>query len=232
MIRASYLRHCSAALALCVALGVAAETKLGAGVSAVGASARPAPNRRALASTATLHNLAPAQRIVADEGASTDNNDALNNAPELLRLRGRGLALPLQNVDANQLVDTYLQTRFGGVAHEALDIMAPRGTPVIAVEDGRIAKLFLSKPGGLTLYQFDPQGEYSYYYAHLDRYADGLKEGDIVRRGQIIAYVGSTGNASPDAPHLHFAVYRLGPARQWWRGTPINPFLIWRHSSP
>ena len=110
--------------------------------------------------------------------------------------------------------------------------MAPRGTPVLAVEDGRVAKLFLSKAGGITVYQFDPVSNYAYYYAHLDRYADGLTEGASLHKGQVIGYVGSTGNASPDAPHLHFAIFKLGPERQWWRGTPLNPYLVWRGASP
>ena len=150
----------------------------------------------------------------------------------LSQLRGRNLTLPVTGISAAQLNDTYTQARAAGAPHEALDIMAPNGTPVLAIEDGRVAKLFLSKPGGITLYQFDPDGMYAYYYAHLDRYADGIAEGVSVRKGQVIAYVGSTGNALPDAPHLHFAIFRLGPERQWWRGTPINPFLIWRDAKP
>ena len=150
------------------------------------------------------------------------------DSSNLSQLRGRNLTLPVTGISVAQLNDTYTQARAAGAPHEAIDIMAPTGTPVLAVEDGRIAKLFLSKPGGITLYQFDPGGEYAYYYAHLDRYADGIVEGVSVRKGQVIGYVGSTGNALPEAPHLHFAIFRLGPERQWWRGTPINPFLIWR----
>ena len=147
---------------------------------------------------------------------------------DLSQLRSRALTLPVQGVTAVQLTDTYTQARAAGVPHEALDIMAARGTPVLAVEDGPVAKLFSSKPGGITIYQFDPGSRYAYYYAHLDRYADGLAEGVNLRKGQVIGYVGSTGNASPDAPHLHFALFKLGPERQWWRGTPLNPFLVWR----
>lgn len=148
---------------------------------------------------------------------------------DLLRLRARGLAIPVPGVAAAQLADSYAQARGGGMrSHEALDIPAARGTPVLAVEDGRIAKLFRSVPGGITIYQFDRGGDFAYYYAHLDRYADGLREGAEVRKGQVLAYVGSTGNASADAPHLHFAIFRLGPQRQWWRGTPLNPFQVWR----
>ena len=143
---------------------------------------------------------------------------------DVWRLRARALTIPVLNVGAAQLLDSYAQARTGGATHEALDIMAPRGTPVLAVENGKIAKLFLSKPGGITIYQFDPAGEFTYYYAHLDRYAEGMKEGLSVSRGQTIGYVGSTGNASPDAPHLHFAVFRLGPDKQWWKGSPVNPY--------
>ena len=159
---------------------------------------------------------------------SADPSDPSN----LSQLRGRNLTLPVTGISAAQLNDTYTQARAAGAPHEAIDIMAPTGTPVLAVEDGRIAKLFLSKPGGITLYQFDPDGMYAYYYAHLDRYADDIAEGVSVRKGQVIGYVGSTGNALPEAPHLHFAIFRLGPERQWWRGTPINPFLMWRDAKP
>lgn len=144
----------------------------------------------------------------------------------------RALTLPVTGVSAAQLSDTYTQARAAGTPHEAIDIMAARGTPVLAVEDGRVAKLFLSKAGGITLYQFDPGGNYAYYYAHLDAYADGIAEGGNVRKGQVIGYVGSTGNASPDAPHLHFAIFKLGAEKQWWRGTPLNPFLVWRDARP
>ena len=114
--------------------------------------------------------------------------------------------------------------RRGNVPHEALDIMAPRGTAVIAVDDGTIAKLFKSVAGGITLYQFDPSQTLAYYYAHLDRYAPGIEQGGKVRRGQVIGYVGSTGNARADAPHLHFAVYALPPGKEWWKGAAINPY--------
>lgn len=154
------------------------------------------------------------------------------DASDLSRLRARALTLPVTGVNAAQLSDTYTQARAAGAPHEAIDIMAARGTPVLAVEDGRVAKLFLSKPGGITLYQFDPSGEFAYYYAHLDSYAEGIAEGGNLRKGQVIGYVGSTGNASPEAPHLHFAIFKLGAEKQWWRGTPLNPFLIWRDAKP
>jgi murein DD-endopeptidase MepM/ murein hydrolase activator NlpD len=137
-------------------------------------------------------------------------------------LAERRLAFPVQGLDAGKLRDNYDEKR-GGKPHEALDIMAPRGTPVVAVDDGKLAKLFTSVPGGLTIYQLDPSGRYAYYYAHLDRYAEGLVEGAAVKRGEVIGYVGNSGNASASAPHLHFAIFRLGPERQWWKGTPLNP---------
>ena len=154
------------------------------------------------------------------------------NEPDINSLRARTLAIPVQGTTAPQLNDTFTQARAGGVPHDAIDIMAPRGTPVLAVEDGRIAKLFLSKAGGITLYQFDPDSRFAYYYAHLDRYVDGLIEGATVSKGQVIGYVGSTGNASLEAPHLHFALFKLGPERLWWRGVPLNPYLVWREAEP
>ena len=135
------------------------------------------------------------------------------------------LLLPVQGIAARDLRDTFGDGRDGNQrGHEAIDILAPRGTPVLAVADGPIVKLFLSQPGGITIYQFDATEQLAYYYAHLDRYADGLAEGQMVRRGSVMGYVGSTGNASPDAPHLHFAMFKLGPEKQWWKGEPINPF--------
>jgi len=146
-------------------------------------------------------------------------------AGEIVALRARDLKLPVEGVDRKDLRNTFADAR-GSRTHEALDILAPRGTKVRAVEDGRVQKLFTSKAGGLTIYEFDPTQTFAYYYAHLDRYEDGLREGQMVKRGDVIGYVGSTGNASPDAPHLHFAIFRLGPEKQWWKGEPINPFLV------
>jgi len=141
----------------------------------------------------------------------------------------RGLLVPVQGIGREQLHNTYGDARGGGSrTHEALDIMAPRNTPVLAVEEGKITKLFTSRQGGLTIYQFDPSETYAYYYAHLDRYASGLKEGQTVRKGQVIGYVGVTGNANPEGPHLHFAIFRLTPEKKWWKGDPLNPFDVLR----
>lgn len=141
-------------------------------------------------------------------------------------LANRGLLVPVQGIGREQLQNTFDDSRSEGRVHNAIDIIAPRDTPVLAVEDGRIAKLFSSAQGGLTIYQFDPTETYSYYYAHLERYAPGLKEGDRVSRGQVIGYVGTSGNAGPDNPHLHFAVFQLNEQKNWWEGTPVNPFNV------
>ncbi|SEL70622.1 Murein DD-endopeptidase MepM and murein hydrolase activator NlpD, contain LysM domain [Pseudoxanthomonas sp. GM95] len=137
-----------------------------------------------------------------------------------------GLLLPVQGITRKDLHDTFTDARSEGRVHDAIDIMAPAGTPVLAVADGTVEKLFDSKRGGLTIYQFEPTGKLAYYYAHLQRYADGLKEKQAVKRGDVIGYVGSTGNASAEAPHLHFAIFQLGPEKQWWKGTAVNPYPV------
>ncbi len=136
-------------------------------------------------------------------------------------LIARRLTIPVLGIRAEDLRPQFFEPRVQH-GHEAIDIMAPRGQPVVAAEDGTIAKLFLSLPGGLTVYQFDPTDTYAYYYAHLDHYADGLAEGQNVTRGEIIGYVGSTGNAVQ--PHLHFAIFLLGPERRWWKGQALDPY--------
>ena len=138
------------------------------------------------------------------------------------------LLIPVKGTKAESLIDTFTEARGGGTRpHDAIDIMAPTGTPVLAVDDGKIAKLFLSQGGGgITVYQFDPTEKFAYYYAHLERYADGLAEGQHVKRGDVLGYVGYTGNANPAAPHLHFAIMVLGADKRWWEGTAINPYPI------
>ena len=144
--------------------------------------------------------------------------------PESLLIPG-SLLMPVIGVDPALLRDQFGDVR-GLQRHEAIDIMAPRGSAVVAVADGRVAKLFTSKPGGLTVYQFDASGQVAYYYAHLDRYADGLREGTPLRRGDAIGAVGNSGNAAGGATHLHFAVFLLGPGREWWLGTAVNPYPL------
>lgn len=113
-------------------------------------------------------------------------------------------------------------------AHEAVDVLAPRNTPVHAVEDGRIAKLFFSKAGGNTIYQFDPTERFCYYYAHLDHYAANMRDGQAVSRGDVIGYVGTTGNAPPNTPHLHFAIFKMTDDKHWWDGVALDPYLVFR----
>ena len=150
---------------------------------------------------------------------------------DLERLRSRSLVLPVEGLKAADLRDSFAEGR-GTHVHEALDILAPRGTRVLAVDDGRVVKLFNSAQGGLTVYQFDPTETFCYYYAHLDGYAQGLAEGAPLSRGSLVGFVGTTGNAPRDTPHLHFTVFRLGPEKRWWEGTPVNPFPIWAFGSP
>jgi peptidoglycan LD-endopeptidase LytH len=138
----------------------------------------------------------------------------------------RDVIIPVQGVHASDIQDTFNEARGTERRHEATDILAARGTPVLAADDGVVKKLFLSKPGGITLYQFDPTEHYCYYYAHLERYADDVREGMSVKRGDVIGYVGTTGNAPANTPHLHFGIFELGPEKQWWKGTPINPYPI------
>jgi murein DD-endopeptidase MepM/ murein hydrolase activator NlpD len=135
--------------------------------------------------------------------------------------------VPVAGVERSALTSTFDDPRGKGL-HEAMDILAPRGTAVVAALDGRIVKLFTSAAGGLTIYQFDLEEKFCYYYAHLDSYASGLTEGQIATRGQTIGYVGTTGNAPPGTPHLHFAIFNLGADKRWWEGEPIDPFLALR----
>jgi murein DD-endopeptidase MepM/ murein hydrolase activator NlpD len=139
----------------------------------------------------------------------------------------RAMIVPVAGIGRSAMRDMFDERR-GNRRHEAIDILAPTGTPVIATDDGIVKKLFTSKPGGLTVYQFDPDQRFCYYYAHLDRYAAGLREGQMLRRGEVLGYVGTTGNAPKDAPHLHFALIRLDKERRWWKGTYVNPYPFLR----
>ena len=143
-------------------------------------------------------------------------------------LADRDLVIPVDGVKPDQLTRQFDDTRGGSRRHEAIDILAPRGTPIRAVEDGTVARLFFSKAGGTTIYQFDPSSTFCYYYAHLERYADGLREGQPVKKGQILGYVGTSGNAPKNTPHLHFAIFRLTEAKHWWEGTAIDPYDVLR----
>jgi murein DD-endopeptidase MepM/ murein hydrolase activator NlpD len=148
--------------------------------------------------------------------------------PTTGRITAPPLRMPLDHVDVETMKSGF-QERRGSRPHEAADLLAPRNTPVHAVEGGTIAKLFISKQGGLTIYQFDPSGQICYYYAHLDHYADGLHEGQTLSAGDVIGYVGTTGNAPPNTPHLHFAVFELSADRQWWKGRAVDPYPLFKN---
>jgi len=193
------------------------------------ASARRSPG--AATAPGTIPAAGTGARTVAAAGtipspAEAPASAATPPAPVPASPTDAGLLLPLPGLTRDQLHDTFTDARSEGRVHDAIDIMAPAGTPVLAVADGTVEKLFDSKRGGLTIYQFEPSGRYAYYYAHLQRYADGLAEKQAIRRGQVIGYVGSTGNADPGAPHLHFAIFHLGPERHWWEGEAINPYPV------
>jgi murein DD-endopeptidase MepM/ murein hydrolase activator NlpD len=138
-----------------------------------------------------------------------------------------GLAIPVPGVKPDQLTDTFTQARANGRVHDAIDIMAPEGTPVLAAADGTIERLFYSNGGGgITIYERSVDGNWMYYYAHLQGYAPGLQEGQKVKQGQVIARVDHTGDAVASAPHLHFAINRMQPGQRWWQGEPINPYPL------
>jgi murein DD-endopeptidase MepM/ murein hydrolase activator NlpD len=141
-------------------------------------------------------------------------------------LLDKNLLVPVAGIEASSLRSTFRDSRSGGRVHEAMDILAPRGTPVVAAVDGRLVKLFTSALGGLTIYQFDREERFCYYYAHLDSYAPNLSEGQELKRGQVIGTVGTTGNAPPGAPHLHFAIFKLGADKKWWDGVAVDPALV------
>ena len=139
-----------------------------------------------------------------------------------------GLAIPVPGVRPGELVDTFTAARAGGARrHDAIDIMAGEGRPVIAAAQGTVEKLFFSNGGGgISAYVRSDDQAWTYYYAHLSGYAPGLTEGQRIARGALIGFVGHTGDASPDAPHLHFAINRMAPGERWWQGTPINPYPL------
>jgi peptidoglycan LD-endopeptidase LytH len=154
----------------------------------------------------------PAEHVPVDQNSVQD-------------LQSRHLSLPVQGIQVGNVRNSFNEMR-GDHIHEAVDILAARDTPVLAVEDGKIVKLFYSVRGGNTIYHFDPTETFCYYYAHLDRYAPDIHEGQFIHRGKIIGYVGTSGNAPKDTPHLHFAIFKLNADKKWWQGTPIDPYPL------
>jgi peptidoglycan LD-endopeptidase LytH len=226
--RVERLRRTATMIGLSFALGALADFALTWRLQGFDPTAPP--GSAAAADPAPLHDPAEPRAVERPgergEPAPIATTGSAANADAVDTLRDRDLAMPVDGVDGGDLRDTFSDSRGGGRAHEAIDIMAPRHTAVRAVDDGVIQKLFTSAAGGLTIYQFEPSGTFTYYYAHLDRYAPELREGQQVRRGDVIGYVGSTGNASPNAPHLHFAIFRQTPEHQWWKGEPVNPYPV------
>jgi murein DD-endopeptidase MepM/ murein hydrolase activator NlpD len=235
------------ALAACFCIGVMVGWWLrsGAPMPSVSNAAAPAPVGRVLPDSRVLGGGVldpagpdgPALPKEAGEVAATTGEPLIAPAPPtslpaagaIADLRSRGLRLPIDDANIRAMEGDFAEGRdANGRAHEAVDILAQRNTPIRAVEDGTIAKLFESKAGGSTVYQYDPSGRFCYYYAHLERYAPGLREGLRVSRGDIIGYVGTSGNAPPNTPHLHFAVFELEADRRWWKGRAIDPYLIFR----
>lgn len=170
---------------------------------------------------------APTSTVAASPATQAEAPIAPSTAePSAAPAPDQPLLIPVIGVNADQLSDTFDHARSQGRPHDAIDIMAPRGTRVVAAADGSVVKLFTSVRGGLTVYEFDPTSTVEYYYAHLDGYAPGLTEGMALRRGDPVGFVGSTGDANPAAPHLHFEIAVLGPEKTWWKATDINPYPI------
>ena len=138
-------------------------------------------------------------------------------------LRRRALRIPVANIPLARIPDTYNDARDGQRVHRAVDILAPRGTPVVSTDVGHILKLRTGGSGGITVYAVDPDERFIYYYAHLERYRKGLIEGQRLQKGDTIGYVGTSGNAPRDTPHLHFQVTRMPQNQHWWEGVPVDP---------
>jgi len=160
---------------------------------------------------------------------SPANADSTPAAPPIGFVGTLKLIVPVAGVQPNQLRDTFADSRSEGRVHDAIDIPAAQGTPVIAAADGEIIKLFQSERGGTTIYQLSTNKKLIFYYAHLQRYADGLSEGKFVRQGEVIGYVGDTGNAGPGNYHLHFSIAVVSDPKRYWEGTNINPYPLLRN---
>jgi len=168
--------------------------------------------------------------VIVEEPAGATASPAAAPAPAATPtpLLAKGvLLLPVRGIESSALHDTYAEQRGGGTrTHEALDILAPRGTPVLSAASGRVLKLFDSKAGGKMVYAADSSERFILMYAHLDAYANGLADGQPLKRGQVIGVVGTTGNAPPNVPHLHFAIARSNNVKEWWKGAPVNPYPL------
>jgi hypothetical protein len=176
---------------------------------------------------ATVTNAQPAKSIASPAAVATSGvTTTVPRGGDIESLKRRGLEMPVDGIKPSALHDSLpMRARSAGPTKPSTS-WRRRVTPVRAVEDGKIAKLFTSVAGGLTIYQFDPSENFAYYYAHLDSYAHDVREGEPVHKGDVIGYVGTTGNAPENAPHLHFAIFRLSSEHSWWKGDAINPYPV------
>jgi murein DD-endopeptidase MepM/ murein hydrolase activator NlpD len=169
---------------------------------------------------------APVESRPAPVAAKPVAIDPVSSTEAVDYLLARGILIPVAGVSVGQLHDSFDEGRDGARVHRALDIMAPRGTPVLSADSGRILRVSSSTLGGNTIYATDPLGRVVYYYAHLDAYQPGLAQGALVARGDTLGFVGTTGNAPKDTPHLHFQVMRMPSDGKYWDGEPINPYPL------
>jgi len=192
--------------------------------TAIGPTPTASPS---ITASATLPAMFPAPTPEAEPSITTSPPEAFSlvDARDLV-----GLIIPVAGVQAIELRDTYNEARAEGRTHNAIDIMAPRGAPVLASANGEIVKLFFSVRGGNTIYQMSEDKKYVFYYAHLERYAEGLAQGQHARQSQVIGYVGDTGNAGAGNYHLHFSIWRITDPKHYWDGININPYPILRQS--
>lgn len=174
-----------------------------------------------------LNNSSPSATSESSPAAAPSADIPRPQSTPDLAIQGE-LIIPVAGVRADQLIDTFSAARGEGRVHDAIDIMAPKGTPVLAAAAGKILKLFQSQAGGTTIYQLSSDQKFIYYYAHLDRYADGLSEGRLVTQGETIAYVGDTGNAGAGNYHLHFSIAITTDPKHWSEGVNINPYPLLR----
>ncbi|MGI8638692.1 MAG: M23 family metallopeptidase [Pyrinomonadaceae bacterium] len=163
---------------------------------------------------------------LAETAPPIESNTNQNQSNTATSDSDKTLMIPVVGLKAEQLQDTYTASRSEGRVHNAIDIIAPLATPVVAVSDGEIAKFFDSERGGITIYQFSPDKRFVYYYAHLQKRADNLREHDFVKKGTVIGYVGDTGNSGAGNYHLHFEIMILEDPNKYWKGTDINPYPI------
>jgi peptidoglycan LD-endopeptidase LytH len=186
-----------------------------------GSKSRPLANQPPPSPSSAPQN--NSESVLSTPTSSTPNASSPSPVPEVAP---GALIIPVAGVRADQLRDTFSEARSEGRFHDAIDIAAPRGTPVLAAADGTILKLFHSDRGGTTIYQLSTDNKFIYYYAHLDRYAEGLTEGHFAKQGETIAYVGDTGNAGAGNYHLHFSIALTSDPRRYWEGANINPYPL------